>query len=424
MQTKTVRFISAFLITMSIGREAAADLILLPKYPLFSEIDAIKPSGNAGSLVAASMMGVWGNDAAYTVPFSDVNIVADTKILLREKCQLKSGVNNWPEGCTPNAMATVLSQTYAPQYWLSMSYASTQQQMALERMISAMYYYKSPSVLPLFGHADHWATLKKLKVTDNLKDVLSVELLDAGFKDPNMPEPDAEGTDYFNGLKVFDGGPFKSTYYKMMSSAILTPSDPSVNRYLFLYDPPKARDPRPDLHFNFLDSAPLVEPGEMTLDLAPVLVWDALDEMGMLSDRSYTRLLDATPGDAWAVDGVWPNGDPWNYMIVPMYDDNMRDVIALVGISATDGSFEMMQYFPHSRSLDLFGAPEAVARAARLLGPGEVVAYDRLAWDPRSGAAHSREPLLPYHELTVRSKTGATVGHITIQMDREPVRRR
>lgn len=406
-------------LSMLLASEAGA-VPVQAQNPAFQEIDG---KGGARTMIAAHWMGAWGmaKTAPEALQIKALIDATDMDDVVFDCLNISNG-STWPEGCSPQAIVKIVSQLFAAhkQSWIMSTYLGSKKALALTNQITAMNVYKSPVAAPLYGHVDHWITIRKMDVSGDYKVVNNVEYFDAG----DGAYIDQEGTAYKTGLQPMSGIEYANTYYQIVPDNVIDTSDYNVGKYIFSWDPPAgARLPQNPPPVRFARGMGLVEPGEMTQDLAPVLVWDALDAQGLLANPDYADLLLATPGDAWTVRGVRPSGAAWDYIVVPMYADDMRGVIALVGLSADDGAFERA-WMVGGAPLDLPGRAEAEQRASKLLGRGETLAAGALTWDPACGEGHCRQPLLPYHEFAVRSKDGQRVGQITVPMGGRAAQRR
>lgn len=412
-------------LSMLLSSEASA-VTLLPNNPNFQEINALagKGPGESYSMIASYLMGAWG----YDVNAGPLANQDQTQENLYDACQ--DFASSWPGYCNPHKLAKLVSTMFAPQNWLVPSFSASKQDLALTNQIMVLRFYKSPIAIPLYGHVDHWGTISRMEVDANFSVVSEVWYYDGGEPktlDPNVVATDLEGTPYQDALRhVTTGALYKATYWRITSTAILEPTEPLYNKYLFAYDPPRGRDlwreadARP---VTWAAGTPMVEPGQMSEALASTLVWDALEDQGLLNRREFASLTDATPGEAFAVEAKLPSGAAWDYIVVPMYDEEMRGVVALVGLSGEDGSFEQMRYFGRPRAIDLPTRGEAAARASRLLRSGEELGAGTVKWDPDCGEEHCRQPLLPYRDFAVRSARGE-VGRISVPMGDAAVSRR
>lgn len=429
MQPKHAIYMLVPTLTLMLASEAGAAPVWISSKYLFQEIDGEKGGGTADPMIAAHLMGAWG--MANPLDPNEVDAIkAKAKAALAQTemygdCFANSGGSSWPGFCSPQGVivATTLRFQEFKQKWVLASFSATKQALALSNQVTAMNDYKSPIVVPWFGRVDHWITIRRMYVNMDVypKQVLEIEYFDSG----NGNFADQHGTPYKTGLWNMVGNDYKLLYYKIIPEDDIDASDIFVNKYIFTYDPPTgARLPEQPTPYTFARGVPMVDDGEMTEELAPVLVWDALDAQGLLSNPTYAALLDATPGDAWRVHGRRPGGEPWDYVVVPMHTEDMRAVIGLVALDASDGAYQMLHLYDKPQALDLPDGSDARRRAARLLGPGESLSGGALTWDPACGAGHCRDPLLPYHEFTVRSRGGAERGRITVPMGgRRPSRR-
>lgn len=423
-KNSSVIFISA--LSMLLASEARAAPVDIAPNSDFPEINAnVDKFNTAYPMIASFMMGVWG----YNKDKIQNQNLAVTQETLYQDCNKLMLVTSWPSSCTPEAMAGLIKKEYG-QNWIVPHYAASKRALALKDQIAAIRIHKSPVVIPLYGHADHWGTIYRMNVENaTWTTVYQVRFRDGGNPgaDQNNPKPDWYGDAFLDGDQIKTGFQYEQTFYKIVAGGdvdLLDATEPLANRYVFAYDPPEGSRPLPRSPepVTWERGTALVERGDMTAEMAPMLVWDALEAEGLLSDPALARLSDATPGDGWAVQGRYPSGAAWDYIVVPLYDEEMRGVIALVGLSAEDGSFEQMQYFGRPRVLDLPDDRAAVLLATQQLGRGETLSGGLFTWDPACGAVHCRQPLLPYREFAVRAR-GVEVARITVPMGGVATRR-
>lgn len=424
MRGKNPSIIFIPVLSMLLASEAQALEIIKSKYP-FQEIDGDKTAGSASPLIAAHLMGAWGmatspNEALALYNATHTNTIEDEMLAL---CQAKSVNTSWPELCSPAGMVLAMTERFKPflQKWSVLTFAGTKQTLAVSNQMSAMRSYQSPVLVPIYGHVDHWIAIREMRVKDlPLKEIIDLDYFDAGTEG----FLDQDDKPYLLGKTTISGAVYSGTYYTVVPADNLDAADPYIGKFLFSYDPPEGtRLPQNLPPARFSRGVPVVGPGEMTEDLAPMLVWDALEEQGLLADPDNAALWAASAGDAWTVQGTWPSGQAWDYIQVPMYDEEMRHVIAFVGLSASDGAFEQLQFLDKPRALDLPDAGEATRRAKGLLKVGEQLRGGALAWDPACGEAHCRQPLRPYREFTVVARDGVDAGRVVVPMGGQAARR-
>ena len=178
--------------------------------------------------------------------------------------------------------------------------------------------------------------------------------------------------------------------------------------------------------FDFAAGAPVLGEDEvMTAELASEIVWDALDLDGLLADPTYRVIADmGVAGKAWRVNGFTPAGEPWDYFVVPIHDPDMRGVLALVGLSASDGAFEQIRSFRAPQAIAFRSTRDANSAARGLLRRGESLVGGELCWDPRCDDSYCRSPELPYFEYAVIGADRKTTGRVIVPIQKNPALRR
>lgn len=382
----------------------------------FQQINGTKGQLTARPQVAANLMGGWGFNQAEggkaQAPDAEQNLLNTCVV----KSNLLTPNTTWPEKCSPQGMAAAMTATFLkanmnPQTWVLPVYQENQQALALTEQLNGLKTYKSPIIVPLYGQPDHFGTVRYMKYDDVAKKVLQVRFWDAG--DPVIlddPQTDFMGNAYEDAPKVASGDYYLAAYYKVLGNEIIGVNDPMYKKYIFSYEPPVQQAMmKPHEPVMFAAASPLVDHGEMSRDLASSLVWDALDEQDLLTDREFPNLWSAHAGDAWEVRGTTPAGRLWHYYVVPLLDDDGRGVVGLVGLSAETGAFQQLKYFAVPRAIEFRSPTDAAASARASLSAGESLSGGALAWDPRCNGAHCREPLLPYYNfVAVNGRTRQT----------------
>lgn len=394
---------------------AAGDQWYMAKFPpndLDADINGTLGGAKARTLIAACRMG-----ARY---YGNIKIDPADEILLLQKCQLSSPINNsWPEKCSISGAVAATSKFYA-QNWLVLKFGAEKQTQAIDQVIMSLATPKSPALVPLYGQASHWAAV--YAVLANLDDPLKKELVKVRYRDGGAASmEDADGNSMQDGATSMSGNTFKLSLYTVLKS--IAPTDPFYGHYVVAFDPPVGQPLPPLSSIQYVGGTPLLEPGEvMNEELAGLLAFDALEVEGLWDDPAFAHKLGATvdAGDVMAVEGWAPDGAPWNYHIVPLVDAAGRTV-ALVQLRSETGEFEQIRVFDRPGPFSYLGRREADAIARAALGIGANSRQPRqngvLRFDPRCGAEHCTSPWMPYYEYEDGSG-----GRLVVAFDGLPVR--
>jgi len=296
----------------------------------------------------------------------------------------------------------------------------------LDWIASSVADFGSPAVIPLYGQADHWAAVKQVTATMDpvtfLYTINSVSFFDGGplGTDPMNPPKDSKLHLYLQGLQTFSGTTFTQTYFSVVTAinpicdtqvggcGAAPQLDPYYNQYVLMFEPP-VRPPHPTLKTSF-EKAPGIVPaghGEMNAEKAQHRLWDALVAAGINKDpATWDPLSGAVPGPAVLVNGVFPDGSPWNYYLVPVLRD-ASTAVAFVQLSADDGSFQHIQVFPSPVPYTPVTQTKAKQLASGVLAKGDRLTTDGvLTWNPRSDSELARSPNAPYYEFGVIDANG------------------
>lgn len=398
--------------TLGVTSDASAALQnYYTKYPVV-EMNGSQGAGAIHSMLAGGLMGAKG--------FGNVVIDGNDEAELLAKCQgYTPDSTTWPNGCDLAGFVAAMKAQFPGQNWVKSVYDGTDvgKQSAVNQQLYGLFKYGSPSVIPLYGQVDHWGTMVRMyaDMAVNPWVISKVWFYDAG--DPLFVE-DVEFNMYDDGLKAYSGAVYKTTYYLVFAPKSISPNDTFYGKHVFAYEPPLNAlqfDPKKN-ELHFAPGTPVLGEGErMSAGLASELVWDALDLEGLLDDPTYRQIADeGIAGRGWEVHGFTPTGTPWNYFVVPIYDADMRGVLALVGLSAEDGAFEQIRTFRASKPIAFRTARDAGAAARGLLRGGESLVGGKLTWDPRCDDSYCRSPELPYFEYTIRGPNKKAVGRAVV----------
>lgn len=361
-----------------------------------AEINGSLGPNTSRSFMASGMMGV---------AFFENKSVAGMEASLLSICQSKTKpTSTWPETCDFGAMISTLNSTFA-EHWIHIVYNDTSQSDAISLQISGLRDYHSPSLAPLYGQADHWGTAYEVGIDASSADLKYVKLFDGG------PSPLSDGglNSYADGVVQSSGATWKSLFFRVVTS--IAGTDPYYNKFLVTFDPPASTDPRhtieaPGKHGVSASPGVLHDGERMSAELAQERAWNAIFAAQVNEDDGlWSSIEKSIPDLGWAVSGVKPSGEAWDYYLVPMRDES-ESVVAIVQMSADDGALE--QIWVGSRPIPFLGVTraEAIALAGELLADDEMLEGGELTWNPQAAGPHARSPLFPYYEFRVDDSQG------------------
>jgi len=297
----------------------------------------------------------------------------------------------------------------------------------LNDTVAGLLYYGSPVVVPIFGQADHFVAITQVDATPldpffNTFSLNTVTLFDGGpiSSDPTNPFSDTNGNLYYEGLQTFDGSCWASMFFRVVTA--INPAcdfqdggcgappqyDPFYNQYLTMIEPPGGQ-PHPTVNASFTKAPGIVPAGHnaMNAQLAQRRLWDALIAAGINKNpATWDPLSGAVPGPAVLVNGVFPNGSPWDYYLVPILQD-ASTAVAFVQLSADDGRFQHIQVFPSPVPYTPVTKTKAKQLAGGALARGDRLTTDGvLTWNPLSDPGLARSPNVPYYEFGVVDASG------------------
>lgn len=302
-------------------------------YTTKAPVDEWNPSlgtATARPMIAAGIMGALGCGAPA------INLADETKLLAR--CQQASPANTtWPEQCSPAGLAIALQDRYA-QPWLTG--AQTSQDAAIADMLAAAINYKAPSIVPLAGQPDRWATLVRFDVSlVGLSPIVTKLWFYSAAHDTASGVQD-------DGLRIVSGTTFRNVHYKRLTG--LAATDPFHDKYAYAHDPPADAATVARVAVDPARGAPLLGDDErLTDDLAAALVFHALDLEGLLDDPALAELRDRGVADtAIPIDDVLADGAAWSRVEVTIVDPATGEPLARVDLAADDGAFEQLHLLP------------------------------------------------------------------------------
>jgi hypothetical protein len=396
------------LIVCSLTISASAD-VFTPNFPV-TERHGTSGANSSSSLAASSIMGSQGH--------SNPPIAANWESVITTSCHNNTPATSvWPSVCNPTGMATALSQ-FTTRSWVTFSFVETAQLTALNEIVNGLKTFRSPSVIPIYGQADHWVAVVEVTAVDIGGGAFSVQQVKARDGGP-VGGTDSGGSGYAPGLLIWGGTPFKNIYFKVITA--INPicdflaggcgapphSDPFYNKFVVMYEPPLGQN-HPTTNARFESSPGIVPPGgnAMNAHLAQARLWDSLVAAGVNDDpETWNAISSGLPGPASLVNGVFPDGNPWDYYLVPIFSSRRSGmVIAFAALSADDGSFDHLNVLAQPAPFTPVPSTKAAELAGRALGKSERLTGGTLTWDPRTNA---REPSAPYYEFGVAGSNEA-----------------
>ena len=307
---------------------------------------------------------------------------------------------DWPNYCPPGYMDDALKAKYYSSStgynnWIQ-AYNGTSQTSGINAIGTGFSTYTSPSVVPLYGQADHWGAVYKLEGSISSG---TTTLSKTYFYD-SASGSDGDGNDYIGSYSC-SASTFKVVFYQMLN----VPGDSNYNNhYVVLYDPPVGTDPaREQARFvnkelELLGAPGVTLPGEMmTEGLAAARVWEALIAADLDQDADWDRYAWGEAERAWKVAGTAPSGEPWDYYLVPILDGD--DALAFVQLDAQDGAFQ--QVFIPEEPVPYVGLGRAAAReiAVTDLAADERLGRGQLTWEVSDRFTNT--PIFPYYRFEI-----------------------
>jgi hypothetical protein len=258
-------------ITFSLLAPQTADAgVYYPNYKILNEVNGTQTTNTARSAVASGIMGVKG--------YGNLNLAINTNELpLLMSCKsMTMQPSSWPEQCNIDGLAKALTAKAPGQSWLSASYTKFQQTEAINKLANNMINYGSPSLIPLYGQADHFATVAFVNATvDNNSIILNqVGFYDAGYgvdQDFNM-QFDNGGMPYSDGVIVRHINVFKGEWYLLLTG--VAQNDQFYDKYVMAYDPPIKTAKEPQIEH--AEPLALADSADMNAETARDLAFEAL----------------------------------------------------------------------------------------------------------------------------------------------------
>jgi hypothetical protein len=423
----------------SLAMSASAD-VYTSAYPVV-EVHGLKARNTSSSLAASVIMsekgfsntynGVTANTLTSPPPAGWEDVIA---VSCKLQTQMWDPTSVWPSTCNPDGMAGALDTLDVDAdpmpFWLVFTDINTAvgKTDALNWIASSLADYFAPAVVPLYGQADHWVAVTQVDATFDFNTLFytvnSLQFFDGGplGTDPTNSPTDSGLHPYLRGLQTFSAATFAQIYFSVITAinpicdtrvggcGASPQLDPYYNQYV-LMAPIPVRPLQLPLKASF-EKAPGIVPaghGEMNAEKAQNQLWAALVAAGIHEDpATWDPLSGAVSGPAVLVNGVFPDGSPWNYYLVPVLQD-ASTAVAFVQLSADDGSFQHIQVFPSPVPYTPVTKTRAKQLAGGVLAKGDHLTTDGvLTWNPLSDPALARSPSAPYYEFSVIDANGKT----------------
>lgn len=402
-----------------------------------SERTATMGAGSGHSFAEAMLMGVQG--------FSNILAPPGKVYDLLEKCKLKTTpANAWFDGCNADGMKAALLAEVAfnyngkPQNWVPTGHTGPNAQMnAIRSMLTCLVTHKSPTVFPLYGQADHWATtyavygdaalnpfaISRVKFYDPGAPTSKAQLIDVDNPPPDNGDGyDYAGYNYVQGPQDLKVAQLISELWVMEFNpqpADMFPAPAYKGTYLVICEPPEAikmEQKKPE--FSLVEPTRMIGEDEvMNSELASELVFDALDIEGLLTEPEYERVAAiGVANNTHEVSWRLPSGRWAKYFLVPIVDADTGDTLALVHLSGEDGSYARSMLLPSPAPIAYNSEWDAARTAATQLRKGETLSGGMLMWDPRCGDDTCRSPNRPYYEFSATPRYRGDVRRIVVPL--------
>lgn len=354
-------------------------------------------ANTAGSFAAAAMMGAQG--------YSSISIPPSWESLITSSCTARTGGSPWPAACNSAGMGAALT-AFSSSDWETYTWPDTDKTSALNEMVASLQFYQSPIAAPIYGQADHWVIVTEITATPNGGSWTINQV--KGFDGGPSGAMDSSGNSYQTGLQSWSAFVWSNVFFQpvtiISSSCNPCTSDPSYNRHVLVFDPPRGQTHLP-VSAVFAKAPGVAFAGQHAMDgqLARDGVWRALTSAGLDADPEiWNALRGGVPGAAFQVNARWPSGSPWDYYLVPIFESAKANrAVAFVQLAADDGSFEGINVLAHAIPFTPVSPGNAERRARGVLAPGERLTGGKLTWDSRSSTRIAKSPLRPYYEFGI-----------------------
>jgi len=411
---------ASILLSLSLNSTAVYADVFKSRYDVFQET-------STPSIVGAFVMGARGY--MNYVPPSGMN----WRIVLRDTCQISTTsrlgyTSLWSNGCDPKGMAQAISSV-AGQRWVVLTFAESAQADAMNESINSLTSsLQSPFVVPIFGQADHWATVWSINATRSVTGT-GYSLNTVTFYDALGESTDSGSNIFYRGQMTFNGLIWQRMYFGVINAinASCDPnctSDPFFKKFVVTYDPPTSLRSTDAVVPHF---SPVAAPGliaansgalgfgqRMSSELAQRGVLTALKLAGLDKDSEIYGIAAAgTAGVARLVQAKTPGGLPWNYYLVPIHDRSGA-VTAFIELDAEDGAFQGSAVFERPVEWQPVDPTSALATASQSVSRGEQLGAGILTWDPAVNDIHVKSPHLPFYSFPVLNRAGQASVRVTL----------
>jgi len=374
------------------GSVSYADVEYTTRFAVM-EIDSSAGAANtAKSLAAAARMG----HVAFT------GTAPPDEGTITSRCTLLTGSSAWPASCNPIGMVQALDE--AGGSWVSDDLVGPDSTAAVNAQVSHLTSsLRTPNVIPLYGHADHWGVNYALYEDSSSGAVVEFDFYDGG------PAGERDGTrsGYLTGAQYTDPTTWKNIYFKVITTVPST--DQFYEHFVTLWEPPPGFSEPPVSHL--YRSSPRVLGADIkpTPELARDSALIALKAAGFTRHPQQWATLSASRAVlAREVFGVYPDGRNWDYFLVP-FVNRANMVVGVVQLESDTLRFQMATVLKDPMPSYHYSQSDAVQIARSSLRTGESLGQGILTWDPAAGSMDAYSPMLPYYEFPVYS-AGRPVG--------------
>jgi hypothetical protein len=294
--------------------------------------------------------------------------------------------------------------------WVQSIYAGTDAQAAFNAQVSHLISPRSPNVVPIYGHADHWAINHRI-----WKDAVTGVVTEFDFYDGGPAgSRDGTNTGYANSEMMADPTTWQNLYFKVITT--VPTSDSYYGKYVNLWEPPGGVDPpAPPAHYRRSPS-PLDHGARVTPPLVRDLALKALYDAGFTRhQQKWAVFATSTPILPLEVAGVYPDGSDWDYYVVPFLNQD-HQIVALALLERDTLRFQMATVLVTALPFRGYSHAQAREIAQSSLRSGESLGRGLMTWDPAATSEHAHSPMAPYYEFELH-KAGQLIGHKIVRTE-------